>query len=358
MYNKKLLIKDNIGIIDALRQLDETAEKVLFVVDNDTQLLGTLTDGDVRRSLLNGKSLKDTISEIYNKNPKFLYDGTYSREKAKKICLKYKTPLLPITDRDNKLINVISWEKIFSDGEHKAIKRRKKIHVPVVIMAGGKGTRLDPFTKILPKPLIPIGDKPIIELIIDKFREYGMDDFYITLNHRSKMIKAYFEEFKTKYHLTYIDEKEPLGTAGSLKYLPSKITGSFFVSNSDIIIEEDYPKILKFHEGNGNDITIVASVKDYIIPYGVCEIENGGVLSKISEKPNFSFLVNTGMYVVDSGVVPFIPAGQFYQFTQLIEEVKSRGRRIGVFPISEKSWIDIGEWEMYKQAMEKFGSDR
>ncbi len=357
MYNKRLLINGNIDIIGALRLLDETAEKVLFVVDVDGRLLGTLTDGDIRRYLLNGGSLENSVSEVYNKNPKFLYADEYSLERAKTLCLKYKTVLLPITDRAKKLVNLISWAKIFSGDSHRVIRRRK-IRVPVVIMAGGRGTRLDPFTRILPKPLIPIGEKPIIEMIIDKFREYGMDDFYITLNHRSKMIKAYFEEFKKKYKITYIDEEMPLGTAGSLRYLPEAIQGALFVSNSDIIVEEGYDKILKFHNANQNEITIVASIKNYIIPYGVCEIENGGILRKISEKPNFSFLVNTGMYIVNASVLPFIPEGQFYHITQLIEEVRGRGKKIGVFPISEKSWIDIGEWSKYKEVLKRFGGDK
>jgi NDP-sugar pyrophosphorylase family protein len=221
-------------------------------------------------------------------------------------------------------------------------------------MAGGKGTRLDPFTKILPKPLIPIGDQPILELIMDRFHTYGMEQFYITLNHRSKMIKAYFEEFKTKYKIRYVDEKKPLGTAGGLKYLSDTTSGPIFVSNSDIIIEEDYGKILVFHKNNKNDITIVASVKNYNIPYGICEIENGGILKNITEKPNFNFLVNTGMYIIDSSVINLIPEGEFYHITDLIEDCKKTGGRIGVFPISEKSWIDIGEWEMYKKALERF----
>lgn len=352
MFNKKILVNDNIKIIEALKLLDETADKVLFVVDNDSKLLGALTDGDIRRYLLNGRNLEDNIFDVYNRSPKFVLEKDYTIDSLKKYFLKYKVPVIPILDEHHKLINVAFWEKVFSEKSNRRAKR--KIHIPVVIMAGGRGTRLDPFTKILPKPLIPIGDKPIIELIMDKFHEYGMADFYVTLNHKSKMIKAYFEEFKTKYKITYIEEDKPLGTAGGLKYLPSKVSGAFFVSNSDIIIEEDYGKILKFHKENRNEITIVASVKNYNIPYGVCEIENGGKLRKIKEKPNLSFLVNTGMYIVNSSALNTIPKDKFYHITQLIEDIKSDGKRIGVFPVSENAWIDIGEWEKYKETLEKF----
>jgi len=354
MFNKKILIPAHIKIVEALRLLDETADKVLFVVDSTTKLLGALTDGDIRRYLLSGRNLGDDIAEVYNKVPKFVVEEEYTNDDLKKLFLKCKISVIPILDQHHRLINIVSWDKFFSKEGKNITRKRKKIDVPVVIMAGGKGTRLDPFTKILPKPLIPIGDKPIIELIMDKFHENGMTNFYVTLNHKSKMIKAYFEEFKTKYKITYIDEEKPLGTAGGLKFLPSKVSGPFFVSNSDIIIEEDYGKIMKFHKENKNEITIVASVKNYNIPYGVCEIENGGTLCKIKEKPSLSFLVNTGMYVVNSRALKTIPKNKFYHITQLIEDLKSDEKRIGVFPISENAWIDIGEWEKYKDTLEKF----
>ena len=353
MFNKKILISENKSIIEALRLLDETAEKVLFVVDSDSKLLGALTDGDIRRYLLSGQCIENDISTVYNKKPKYLSEKECSDENLKEIFLKNKIEVVPILDDSRHVINIATWDKVFS-GKNKTRLNKRRINVPVVIMAGGKGTRLDPFTQILPKPLIPIGDKPIIEVIMDKFHAFGMMDFYVTLNHKSKMIKAYFEEFKTKYKIKYIDEEKPLGTAGGLKYLPPEVAGVIFVTNSDIIIEGDYRKILKFHKDNKNEITIVASVKNYNIPYGVCEIENGGTLRKIKEKPDLSFLVNTGMYVVNSSALSIIPEGEYYHITQLIDDLKCDGRRIGVYPISENAWMDVGEWSKYKETLERF----
>jgi len=353
MFNKKILISENKSIIEALRLLDETAEKVLFVVDSDSKLLGAVTDGDIRRYLLSGQCMENDISTVYNRKPKYLSEKECTDENLKKMFLKNKIEVIPIIDDRQQVISIATWDKVFG-GKNKTRLNKRRINVPVVIMAGGKGTRLDPFTKILPKPLIPIGDKPIIEVIMDKFHEFGMMDFYVTLNHKSKMIKAYFEEFKTKYKIKYIDEEKPLGTAGGLKYLPPEVAGVIFVTNSDIIIEGDYAKILKFHKENKNEITIVASVKNYNIPYGVCEIGNGGILQKIKEKPNLSFLVNTGMYVLNSSALNLIPDGEFYHITQLIEDIKCSGKRVGVFPISENAWMDVGEWDKYKEALVKF----
>ena len=346
------LVQKNISIIEALKCLDDAADKVVFVVDQQRRLLGALTDGDVRRHLLNGRSLENSIARVYNKTPQFLLEEEYSSTKAKAIFLASKVFLLPIVNGSRVVVDVVSYSILFAADSRQAAEPAERLDMPVVIMAGGKGTRLDPFTKILPKPLIPIGDKPIIELIMDNFQKYGMEHFYVTLNHRSKMIKAYFEEFKTEYKIAYINEEEPLGTAGGLRYLPAGIAGPLFVSNSDILIEEDYRKILAFHKSNANALTIVASVKNDHIPYGVCEIENGGILRRIREKPNLSYLVNTGMYVLDAGVLASIPGGARYDMTELINDIKAKGSRIGVFPVSERSWVDIGDWAKYKAALE------
>ena len=222
-----------------------------------------------------------------------------------------------------------------------------------VIMAGGKGTRLDPFTRILPKPLIPIGDKTILEIIIDKFMDYRVNHFYISVNHKAKIIKSYFEELDPDYDLTFLYEEKPLGTVGALKQLEGKIEGNIVLTNCDIIIDADYADILKNHRDNNNGITVVASLKHYNIPYGICEIENGGTLVCIKEKPEYDFLVNTGMYIIDSKLVKFIPENEFFHITHLIEAVQKQGTRIGVYPISENSWIDTGEWVEYKNAIEK-----
>ena len=177
-------------------------------------------------------------------------------------------------------------------------------------MAGGKGTRLEPFTKILPKPLVPVHEKPIIEHIIKMFTEYGCNDFYLTVNYKSKILKAYFEEINPEYTIKFIEEEKPLGTAGSLKYLSGMLESPFFVTNCDIIVKSNYHSLYKFHKEGNYDLTLVASAKEYIIPYGTCDLNGDGSLSNINEKPQFDFLINTGLYLINPNLLELIKENQ------------------------------------------------
>jgi NDP-sugar pyrophosphorylase family protein len=224
-------------------------------------------------------------------------------------------------------------------------------------MAGGKGTRLDPFTRVLPKPLIPLGEKTVIEHIIDSFLEFGVSKFYLSVNEKSKIIKSYFEELTPSYSMTYIEESKPLGTAGSLRYLYPELKDSLVVTNCDVIIKTDYAELVEFHERNANDITVVGSVKNFNIPYGICEIANGGTLVCIREKPEYNFLVNTGLYVLRSDALGLIPESELFHMTQLIERVRESGGKVAVFPVSDKAWIDTGQWAEYREALKQLQVD-
>ena len=344
-------INVNFSIREAMKQLDITAEKILFVVNNYDILIGTLTDGDIRRWILNGGALNKNVDMIYNKHPFYIYEP-YRVEDIKIRMLEKKINCVPIVDEKIVIKKLLFWNELFDEKFNISIKTKLKI--PVVIMAGGRGTRLDPFTKILPKPLIPIGNKTIIEIIIDKFLEYGIKKFYLTVNHKAKIIKSYFEEIENSFDISFIEEEKPLGTAGALKYIENKIEGNLFLTNCDIIIDSEYDKILEFHTTKQNDVTLVASMKHFHIPYGICEIESGGNLLAINEKPEYNFLVNTGMYILKSDVLKYIPDNQYFHMTHLIEKIKNENGKVGVYPVSENSWIDVGEWGEYKKAMEAF----
>lgn len=346
---KKVLINPAYTIKQALKQMDAMGQKTLLVVDGQTILLGTVTDGDIRRWILKGRSLTAAVSNVMNRKPTVL-NRNFEQEAARKLMIERSFECLPVIDDNEKLISAVWWMDLFE----KKSKKLKKIKLPVVIMAGGEGSRLTPFTKILPKPLIPIGDKPIIEIIIDRFMDYGCDDFYLSLNYKSNIIKAYFSDFEHQYKIAYIEENKPLGTAGSLYLLKGQIKKTFFLSNCDILIETDYADIFKFHQEQKNKITLVSSMKNFTVPYGVCEIENGGILKGFREKPEFDFFVNTGMYVLDKGVLEDIPGNKFYNMTDLVSDYLKKGERVGVYPVSEKSWVDIGQLEVLQEMLKKF----
>ena len=348
---KNLTILSTKTLRQAMQQLDETAKKILFVTDQEDRMVGTITDGDIRRWILYEGNISDPVELACNRNP-FTIPDVLDIEEVKNLMIEKQIHCVPIVTKDKRILDVLFWERVFRDTPE--LKRKQKLDIPVVIMAGGKGTRLDPFTKILPKPLIPIGDKSILEVIIGSFLEYDVRKFYLSVNHKAKIIKSYFEELKPPYSLEYIHENKPLGTAGSLKYLEGKFKDSFIVTNCDIIIHTDYNDLYSYHITNNNDITIVASMKNYNIPYGICEIQNGGRLTKLREKPEYNFLVNTGMYVVKPDVLGHIPADTFFHFTDLISTIQAKNGRVAVFPINESGWLDTGEWAEYKKTIEQF----
>ena len=345
---KDITIHPHATIKEAMEALDRTAEKVLLVVDEDHALIGALTDGDIRRYILKEQDLIGPIENAYNKNPLFVFQEDFDLEKVKKIFTENKIDLLPILDQNRKVVDYITWEKVFGNNRRSEDQR---LNAPVVIMAGGSGTRLEPFTKVLPKPLIPVGDKTVIDHIIDNFRAYGMSEFYLTIHHMSKILRAYFEEKDPDYSIGFVEEDEPRGTAGSLKLLADKLDRPFFVSNCDIIIEAEYADIYRFHTKNSYDITLVASAKQFNIPYGICELNDSGSLERIQEKPEYSFLVNTGLYVLNPDVIGLIPDDKLFHITHLMDKVRENKGTIGVYPVSEKAWIDVGQWAEYRKAL-------
>ena len=345
---KEIFIKPNATIKEAMESLDKTTDKVLLVVDDEQILLGTLTDGDIRRYILRSGNLSGIIQNIYNANSIFVFQDDFDLAKVKRIFTTNKIELVPILDRNRKIVDCITWTNVF--GNEKS-HEKEKLDAPVVIMAGGKGTRLEPFTRVLPKPLIPVGDKPVIDHIIDRLKAYGISEFYLTINHMAKIIRAYFEEKAPDYSIGFAEEDEPKGTAGSLKLLADKLNKPFFVSNCDIVIETDYADLYRFHIQNSYDITLVASAKQFRIPYGICELNGGGSLKGIKEKPEYSFLVNAGMYVLNPDVLDLIPDNQLFHITHLIDKIKENGGQIGVYPVSEKAWIDVGQWAEYRKAL-------
>lgn len=348
----EFLIDEEATMIEAMQQLDKVAKKVLFVV-REGHFVAAITDGDIRRWILKKGNLDAKIKNIANYSPKALVEE--DKAKAKDFMKKYSIEALPILDKENNIISVVFWNDEEVDEEVE--QKRRNLKVPVVIMAGGLGTRLYPYTKILPKPLIPIGEIPIVEHIINRFNKYGSDQFYLVVNHKKNMIKAYFNEIEKAYRVDYVDEDKPLGTGGGLSLLKGKINSTFILSNCDILIEEDYEKIYNYHKKEKNLITMVCSLKNIKIPYGVIEISETGEIENMKEKPELSFFTNTGMYIVEPKIIEELEEDKAIGFPDIIEQYKSQGEKIGIYPISENSWMDMGQIDEMEEMRRRLERD-
>ncbi|MCR4903428.1 MAG: nucleotidyltransferase family protein [Butyrivibrio sp.] len=340
---KSIIIQRNTTIIEAVKRMDATSRKLLLVIEKE-DFLGVISIGDIQRAIIKGVDLNNPISDIIR--DKFTVASVHDDKKVIANNMKErKNEVMPILDDQKKLVDVIFWEDLF---EEKNQKKGGDFRLPVVIMAGGQGTRLRPLTNILPKPLIPIGEQTMMEDIMDRFVDYGCHDFYVSVNYKADTIKRYFDALDNpSYNMHYFQEEKPSGTAGSLHLLKDKISSTFFVSNCDIIVDEDYSAILDFHRQNKNEITVVAALKNYAIPYGTLETAEGGMLTGLTEKPNLTFKINTGMYILEPHLINEIPEDEFYHITFLMDKLIKEGRKVGVFPINEGSWTDIGNWDEY-----------
>ncbi len=332
------------SIMDVLKKMDSTNKKALVVLDLE-RFVSIVSIGDIQRAIIKGVDLTSSIQGILRQEVSFAREGD-DLEIVKERMKAKRNELMPIVSWSGNLVDIIFWNDLFQDKYE--VHKGTAFDLPVIIMAGGQGTRLKPLTNILPKPLIPLNEKTIIEDIMDRFVACGSNNFYISVNYKSEMIKYYFESLNSPhYKIKYFQEEKPLGTAGSLHLLKDKIHSTFFVSNCDIIIEQDYSSILEYHRENRNEITVVAAIVNYSIPYGILHTKEEGLLDSIQEKPEYIFKVNTGFYILEPQVIDEIPLNTFYPITDLIEKLKSSNRRVGVFPVNEKSWIDVGNWNEY-----------
>lgn len=337
----KISITDDLSILSVLKRMDELKAKLLLVFNN-LRFIGIITIGDIQRAIINNINLENSISTIINLK-KIYAKPTDSIDKIKKDMLRIRTECMPVVDEEGKLVNAYFWKDLFKN----QIQERELLNLPVVIMAGGKGTRLKPLTNVIPKPLIPIGEKTILEEIMDQFESIGCKEFHMSVNYKYDIIEYYLNQLDHNYNISFFREEKPLGTIGSVSLLKNKITTPFFVSNCDIIIDQDYRDVYEYHQNNGNDITIVTAVKNYAIPYGVIETGNNGVMTGLSEKPEFNYMINTGVYILQPELIYEIPEGEFFHITHLMDKVRARGGKVGCFPVSNGSWKDMGEWPEY-----------
>lgn len=348
---KKITIYKNASINLALKQLKYSGTKCLIVLDKNNKLIGTLSDGDLRKKILYSGNTKGNISNVFNKNPHTIFEGDINknRKKLKYLFIKKKLSIIPIIKKNNQFVKIYTYEHLI---KKKQKKKKNNLICPVIIMAGGKGTRLKPFTNILPKPLMPINDKTVIEKIITNFKQQGFREFIITINYKSEILKAYFKELKLNVKIKIFEEKNPLGTVGVLSSL-KKLTQDFILTNCDNIYNFEYSKMLESHKNSKNDLTMCTTQKKLKVPYGVCEIKNSNII-KIIEKPKYRFKVNAGIYVIKKTIIKLIKKNKKLDMDKFLLLLFSKNKKIGPFEIKENQWNDTGQWNELIKTIKKY----
>ncbi len=337
------LISPSTSIIEAMRLIDKIALQILLVTDADKTLLGTITDGDIRRAILKGGSMEDPIINVMNSRP-----TTFSMDENVEDMLiamrLLKISKVPVVDNKNRVVNL----EILDELLHPTLKDN-----PVVIMAGGLGSRLGSLTRDCPKPLLHVGEQPVLQTILENFLVYGFHNFYFSVNYKGEMIEDYFGDGKRwNVNIRYIHENKRMGTAGPLSLLPEKPETPFFVMNGDILTKINFLQLLDFHTEQRAAATMCAFKYDMQIPYGVLEVKKHRLV-EINEKPVQSFFVNAGIYVLEPETLCHIPADTFFDMPSLYETLIETKQEAAVFPLREY-WLDIGHMSDFERAQGDF----
>ena len=341
MINKNShTINKNAAIRQALEKLTALGENLtLFTINEKEELLGVITDGDIRRGLIKGFSLDDEISNIMNKNFKFIHENEISFDVITSLR-KTSVKIIPILGIDNKILRFINLSDI------KAI-----LPIDAVLIAGGKGERLLPLTKNMPKPMLNIGAKPILEHNIDFLSKYGITNFHISVNYLKNIIKDYFKNGSNKnIEISYIEENEPLGTIGSVKLSNAYKNSDLLIMNSDLLTNINLADFYNSFKESNADMSIATTSYNVNIPYAVLEVENGQVKS-FKEKPTYNYFSNAGIYLIKKSLINEIPEKEFYNATDLINKLLQSKRTVTTYPILGY-WLDVGKHEDYSKAQE------
>ncbi|MEA5143330.1 MAG: sugar phosphate nucleotidyltransferase [Oscillibacter sp.] len=328
-----LIVPPETTILSAMNTININGKGIVYVCRGDGTLAGAVTDGNIRRYIISGGELTADIMKAANVTPRFLQLD--SPEEPDAFMKANRITSVPIVDGEGKVrsISFLHASRVY---------KNDKLNVPVVIMAGGKGTRLLPYTQILPKPLIPVGEKTITEMIMERFEQFGCHAFRMIVNYKKNLIKAFFADSDTGHDISFTDETQFMGTGGGLGLLKGLYDSTFFMTNCDIILDDDYGDILRYHREHRNIITVVCAMKKVVIPYGTIEISDAGQALKLTEKPTFSFMTNTGFYVIEPAFLDCIPSDTRIDITDLIQLCIDRGENVGVYPVSENAWMDMG----------------
>ena len=342
---RECVISTQTNLEQAIGILNHSGLRILLIIDDSGKLQGTLTDGDLRRAILKKVELSSLVTTTMNKSPIVGYQD-WNVEKFHSAMNKNSLLHLPIVSNDGMLLNLISF---------KDLQDKHLLDCPVVIMAGGRGSRLMPMTDNCPKPMLKIGGKPILEIILCRFLEQGFKNFYFSVHYLGNQIESYFENGeKWDVSIKYVYEPKPLGTAGALgQLLRQNIGNPLIITNGDIITSLNYHDLLKFFHLQKSDATICVRKFDYQVPFGVVE-SDGVQASAIKEKPLSTFLVNAGIYVLDKRILEFIEKDEYLDMPKLFSYAISRESKITVFEV-EGEWTDVGSKEDFQSASEIYG---
>lgn len=328
--------KNNDSIKESIKKIKLNGTRTLIIINKEKKLLGTLTEGDIQKALINDLKLDDKILQVYNKKPKKILYQNLDNTDLKKFFIDGQYGLVPVVKNNNKIVNILTWKDIFIDKKSNYLE-----NLDVIIMAGGKGKRLKPITEIIPKPLVPVDGKPMLELIIENFKYFGFKKFNLVINHQADLILTYFKSLK-KYKLKFTKERKPLGTVGGISLIKNSLSNNLVLTNCDTLYKIDYLKLYNFHLKNNNDITITVSNKKFEFPYGSCDITSGKLFS-LTEKPKINFIANVGLYFIKKEIVKLIGKNEQIDMTDLINRCLKLKKKIGAFKIKEREWIDLGK---------------
>jgi dTDP-glucose pyrophosphorylase len=336
---KNLLVRETNSIYDAIKVIDASLSQIALVVSAEQHLIGTVTDGDIRRALLKGIDLQSNVATIMGEK---CHKATSSspREEVYAQMLQLGIRHLPIVGPDNTVVGLNAIDDFMT---------KPKMNIPVVIMAGGLGTRLRPLTDDTPKPMLKIGAKPILETIIDRLIAAGFSEFYIAVNYRSDVIKNYFKDGKKwNVSIKYLEEQESKGTAGALSLLGDNLTDHYLVVNGDVLTQVNFQALVEFHLALKSAITMCVRDYEIQVPYGVVEVDSHKVTS-LKEKPKIKYFVNGGMYIVSADAIRQIPSSGKYDMTQLIDNLLLQDHVVSSFPVHEY-WLDVGKHDDFQKA--------
>jgi len=342
---KEVVVRREMPLKEAISKIDRSGLQLAVVLNSDETLAGVLSDGDVRRAILAGKSLDVSVSEVMNPQPT-VAPASMPRSKMLRLMRRLVIHHLPLVNAEHQVVGLATLDDLIG-----AVERPNW----VIIMAGGLGTRLHPLTKECPKPLLKVGGKPILEIILESFAEQGFKQIFLSVNYKAEMIQDYFGEGdRWGIQVNYIHEKERLGTAGALSLLPERPTTPMIVMNGDILTRTSFDSLLKFHEAQDAVATMAVREYDFQVPYGVVRMD-GTKIKAIEEKPLQRFFVNAGIYTLSSEVLEYIPKNTFFDMPTLFEHLISTNQATAAYPLREY-WLDIGRMSDLEKANQQIGT--